>query len=78
MSRHRYVLERIVDGVLVETIRPRALGPVGVRREARQRAGTLTGQRAYGPPPLLRVHDLTTDRIVVTYKPGSNGKAVRV
>lgn len=75
---HRYVLERLVDGVVVETLRPRESGPHGARAEARERAGKLTGQRAYGPPPLLRVVNQTTGRVVVTYKPGSNGKAVRV
>ena len=76
--RHVYVLERFVERILVESIRPKKRGATEARREARERAKKLGSARPYGPAPFIRVRNATTDRVLVTYKAAGRSLAVKV
>jgi hypothetical protein len=76
--RHVYRIERLVDGIVVETIRPSEGKRVGAVREARRRAVKLGNpHRIGGQPDRLRVLNVSTDMVVVTYERRS-GRVVKV
>lgn len=76
--RHRFVLERIVDNIVVESLRPRQPRRQGAMQDARFHAMKLRPARQIGgKPDRVRVRNLTTDMVVVTYE-RRGGRVVKV